>query len=460
MIGLLAATGLLLLIASALLSAFETACFKVGGSRIRTLVDEGFRGAEKLSQLRLEPTQVQTSYVLFNTLLNVGAAGLLIGAGAFNWGGLGAALAVPGAALAVLLLGELLPRVAARRRPVRLALASAPVLLRLERLARPLLSPVQQLERYWAEKSGDDGSTADEREVRELAELGQEEGVVVLEEHELVERAFRLDETAAWDVMTPRVSVFAWKDSLTLDQIVAELPSVPYSRVPVFSDSIDDVTGILYVREAYAAHVAGQTEATLSELSREPFFVPGSLPLTRLLRDFQSRRIHMGIVADEFGGTDGLVTLEDILEELVGEIVDETRRGGGPDRPVSPRHEIVVDGATELREINYAFNVSLPHLDHRSLNGFLLETLGHVPEVGEQASGGRRRDGDPRGFGDAGSPCAPSQASGIGRAAKRPGGSIGQMALILPFNSMTPQVADDAFLGADRRPHRQRDRGS
>ncbi len=385
MIGLLAATGLLLLIASALLSAFETACFKVGGSRIRTLVDEGFRGAENLSRLRLDPTRVQTSYVLFNTLLNVGAAGLLIGAGAFNWGGLGAALSVPGAALAVLLLGELFPRVAARRRPVRLALASAPVLLRLERLARPLLSPVQQLERYWAEKSGDEDGTADEREVRELAELGQEEGVVVLEEHELVERAFRLDETAAWDVMTPRVSVFAWKDSLTLDQIIAELPSVPYSRVPVFSDSIDDVTGILYVREAYAAHVAGQTEATLSDLSREPFFVPGSLPLTRLLRDFQSRRIHMGIVADEFGGTDGLVTLEDILEELVGEIVDETDVAEDPIVRIS-RHEIVVDGATELREINYAFNVSLPHLDHRSLNGFLLETLGHVPEVGERAS--------------------------------------------------------------------------
>jgi CBS domain containing-hemolysin-like protein len=205
------------------------------------------------------------------------------------------------------------------------------------------------------------------------------------EEHELAERAFRLDETTAWDVMTPRVSIFAWNDTLRLSQIIEQLPEVPYSRVPVFGESIDDVTGVLYVREAYAAHAGGQTDVRLSELSREPFFVPGSLPLTRLLRDFQGRRIHMGIVADEFGGTDGLVTLEDILEELVGEIVDETDPASEPIVRVS-RTEAIVEGSTELREINYAMNVSLPHLEHRSLNGFLVERLGHVPSAGEKVA--------------------------------------------------------------------------
>ena len=382
MTGILVGLALLLLAGSALLTMVHTASSTVGDSRIRTLVDEGFQEADKLSRLREEPARFLDSYVLFDTVFNAGAAGLWVGA--FAAGGAGSVTTAAVVAIgAVLVAGELLPRAVARARPVRLALVGAPALLLLERLSRPLLYPVRRFGLYWTRRRGDEGLSADEREVSELARLGQEEGVVMPEEHELAERAFRLDETTAWDVMTPRVSIFAWSDALRLADIIGQLPEVPYSRVPVFGESIDDVTGILYVREAYAAHSGGQVEARLSELSREPFFVPSSLPLTRLLRDFQNRRIHMGIVADEFGGTDGLVTLEDILEELVGEIVDETDPASEPIVRVS-RTEAIVEGSTELREVNYAMNVSLPHLEHRSVNGFLVERLGRVPAPGEQ----------------------------------------------------------------------------
>jgi CBS domain containing-hemolysin-like protein len=206
----------------------------------------------------------------------------------------------------------------------------------------------------------------------------------VIEEHEtlLVERAFRLDELTAWDVMTPRVDVFAWKDALLLEEVVGELSGVPYSRVPVYAESVDDITGILYVREAYQAYVEGKRDLPLAALAREPFFVPGSLSLSRLMQDFQARRIHMGIVADEFGGIDGLVTLEDVLEELVGEIVDETDLDEEEMVRVS-KTEALVDAGVDLREINYALNLSLPILEHRSLNGFILEEMGYVPAAGE-----------------------------------------------------------------------------
>jgi putative hemolysin len=207
--------------------------------------------------------------------------------------------------------------------------------------------------------------------------------VVEEEEHLLVERAFRMDELRAWDIMTPRVDIFAWRDALTLEEIVPQLRSVPFSRVPVYGETIDDITGILYVREAYEAYVAGHREMELSRLSRDPFFVPGSLSLPRLLQDFQARRIHMGIVADEFGGTAGIVTLEDVIEELVGEIEDETDIAEESIVRIS-RDELVAAGGVELREVNYTFNVSLPHLEHRSLNGFVLEELGRVPEAGER----------------------------------------------------------------------------
>jgi CBS domain containing-hemolysin-like protein len=222
----------------------------------------------------------------------------------------------------------------------------------------------------------------DERVVQDMTRLGREEGVVDVDEHQLVERAFRLDELAAWDVMTPRVDVFAWSDELTLADIIDELPTVPYSRVPLFHGSVDEITGILYIREAYATFVSGDADAPLKRVAREPLFVPGSLSLSHLLRAFQTRRIHMGVVADEFGGTDGIVTLEDVLEELVGEIVDETDVAKEPILKISG-DELVTDASVDLREINHAFGTSLPQDEHRSLNGLILEEVGRVPENGE-----------------------------------------------------------------------------
>lgn len=265
---------------------------------------------------------------------------------------------------------------------MRLALTASSLLGSVGAVFGRFLAPFERLATALTGKNGEDGETSEERAVREITELGQEEGLVGEEEHLLVERAFRLDELTAWDVMTPRVDIFAWKDALTLEEIIGELEAVPYSRVPVYRESIDDITGILYVREAYETYVAGRRNTTLAQLSRDPLFVPGSLSLTKLLRQFQARRIHMGIVADEFGGTDGLATLEDILEELVGEIVDETDIDEEALLRVS-RTEVIAPGGMDVREINHAFNVALPQLEHRSLNGFILEELGYVPEAGE-----------------------------------------------------------------------------
>jgi putative hemolysin len=378
---LAAAAGLLLL--SAVISAAESAAFTVGDSRLRTLLEEGFRGADNLARVREREASVRASTFLVNTGLNVAAGGLLVLMAAELWG-IGAAwVAVPVATAGILTISEGAPRFVAGHQAIRVALLSSPLLLVLDRLAGPLLRPFVRLEALLSRRNGEPAPSRDEREVRALAELGRREGVVEEEEHLLVERAFRMDELCAWDVMTPRVDIFAWKASLRLEEIVPQLQSVPYSRVPVYGESIDDITGVLYVREAYEAFVAGHRGMELAHLSREPFFVPGSLSLPRLLQDFQARRIHMGIVADEFGGTDGLVTLEDVIEELVGEIEDETDIAEESIVRVS-RDEMVVEGGVELREVNYVFNVSLPHLEHRSLNGFVLEELGRVPEAGEK----------------------------------------------------------------------------
>ncbi len=220
-----------------------------------------------------------------------------------------------------------------------------------------------------------------DREIRALLTHSGDSAAIEEHERRLIERAFALDRTRAYDVMTPRVDIFAWPAGLTLAQIAPELRTARYSRVPLYADNLDDIVGILHTRDAYQALISGQRDLPLQELAHEPLFIPGSIPLNRLLLDFQTRRIHLGIVIDEYGGTDGLVTLEDILEELVGEITDEREIKEELIARVG-RNQIVVDGAAELREINHFLNTSLPQLEHRSLNGYLLEELGRVPEAG------------------------------------------------------------------------------
>lgn len=373
---------LALLLASASLSAVEAAVFALSDSNVRTLAEERYDGADALAQVRVEPEPVRLALLFCVVVLNVACVGIAVAFSVLAWSTRGALVSIPAAAIVTVFFGEFLPRMLAARTPVRLALSSAPFLVQLERVVRPLLFPFKGL-RELLLRQDDAHITAAGRQLQEMTEIGHEEGVLEAEEGDLVARAFRLDELTAEDVMTPRVHVFAWAGSLKLSEIVDQLGSVPYSRVPVYGDDIDDVKGILYVREAYRAYVTGHKDITLRELVREPLFVPGSLSLNRLLRSFQARRLHMGIVADEFGGMDGIVTLEDVLEELVGEIQDETdveedaivRLG---------RNEVAANGSAELREINHHLKIDLPHLEHRALSGYLADILGRVPDQEER----------------------------------------------------------------------------
>jgi putative hemolysin len=381
MTGIVLGVAIALLVVSAVLTTAATAVFQLNGSRVRTLQEEGFRGAEALVRVREDPRPTQTGLRILSRTLDILAVGLAAAHAQRSWGAGGVVLALVLGVLVVLLVGDVLPRAFVARRPVRVALLSAGPLLAASRWVKALGTPFARLEEALL-RAADGEVSPDERELRDLQELGEEEGMIEDHESLLVERAFRLDDLTAWDVMTPRVDIFAWRDALTLQEIVGQLSEVPYSRVPVFGESVDDVTGILYVREAYEAYVDGNPELTLRHLAREPFFVPGSLPLSGLLKAFQTKRIHMGIVADEFGGIDGLVTLEDVLEELVGDIVDETDVDE-EELIQESENQALADAGIDIREVNQALSVSLPYMEHRSLNGFILEELGYVPVVGE-----------------------------------------------------------------------------
>jgi putative hemolysin len=382
-LGSLILLGVLILL-SGFFSGAEIALFSLGEARVRTLVEEGRRGAKRLAYLKSNPERLLATILIGNNIVNIGAASLATALALNVFGSQGVAYATGVMTLLVLVFGEITPKGLASANNVKISLLVAPILYFLQRVLYPIVVPFEALTRWFVRRSNRMGvPSVTEGEIREMTAIGHAEGSIDERERQIIERAFWLDETRAWDIMTPRVEIFAWPADRPLGEIAEELPAVRYSRIPVFGESIDDILGVLYVRDAYQALVSGQREVAIREFGREPLFVPGSISLTKLLSEFQTRRIHMGIVIDEYGGTDGLVTLEDVLEELVGEIVDETDIERQSMVRIS-RREIEVEGSADLREINHFFNTAFPQLEHRSLNGYILDELGYVPKPGTE----------------------------------------------------------------------------
>lgn len=371
-----------LLIMSGVFSGAEIALFSLSDVRIRALVDEKRKGSRALADLKDDPETLLITILVGNNVANIGAASVATYAATQAFGSAGVGIATGVMTILVLFFGEIAPKSFAARNAVQLSLLSAPPLRALRRILTPVIVPLDRLLDLVLPQRGPAVPAVTRREIRAMASMGHQAGEIEEHERRMVERGFTLDRRRAWEIMTPRVEVFAWSDTLTLAEVAAELPDVRYTRIPVYEGSLDHVTGVLYLRDAYQALLHGQRDVELARLAREPLFVPESVSLLELLEQFRTRRVHLGIVVDEHGGVDGIVSLEDILEELVGEIVDET------DEPETPivrvnRNELLAEGTADLREINRFFNTAFPILEHRTLNGYLLDEMGRVPTAGD-----------------------------------------------------------------------------
>ncbi|WP_419942635.1 hemolysin family protein [Candidatus Palauibacter sp.] len=380
MIGTLALLALLLVL-SGFFSGTEIALFSLGETRVRALAREQRPGSRTLEKLKQHPERLLITILIGNNVANIGAAAVATYAATELFGSAGVGLATGVMTLLVLIFGEITPKSFAARNAERLSLLAAPVIGGLGRFLLPLVLPLEWLVGRVLPEA-ESATHVSEWEIRAMARLGQQAGDIEAHERQFIDRVFTLDRLRAREIMTPRVDILAWEDSRRLGDIEDELSDLRFSRIPVYGDSLDDVTGVLYRTEAYRALLDGRRDVPLSKLAREPYFVPETITLIRLLEQFRARRVHMALIVDEHGGLDGLVTLEDILEELVGDIEDETDEPGESIVALG-RNEILLEGATELREINHFFGTSFPVLEHRSLNGFLLGELGRVPEAGE-----------------------------------------------------------------------------
>jgi CBS domain containing-hemolysin-like protein len=225
-------------------------------------------------------------------------------------------------------------------------------------------------------------------EIRLLVAQSHEQGVVEEDEREMIHGVFEFSETVAREVMTPRTDVIAVPVEIALDELVQVITTEGHSRLPVYDGTIDSIVGVLLTKDVlpvvWARSRNGDTGVgfDLRSLLREPYFVPDTKPVDDLLAEFRQNRVHLAIVLDEFGGTYGLVTMEDLLEEIVGDINDEYDVKE-EEFEATPEGDVLIDGGALISEVNERFELELAETDFDTIGGYIFGALGRVPETGD-----------------------------------------------------------------------------
>ena len=225
--------------------------------------------------------------------------------------------------------------------------------------------------------------TVTETELISLVEAGQEEGVLEQEEQKMIVSIFRLGDTLVREIMVPRIEVLALDVNTPIDEAMDALKRSGHSRVPVFKDSVDNILGLLYAKDLLGIWREGRYEASLSEHLRQAYFVPEAKKVDALLAELQAKRIHMAIVVDEYGGVAGIVTLEDIVEEIVGEIRDEYDQAEELLFQEVGEDEYLFQGRIDLDDFNDIMGTELPNSEADTLSGLIYSRIGRVPTSGD-----------------------------------------------------------------------------
>lgn len=291
---------------------------------------------------------------------------------------------IPLAGLLTFLFVDLLPGMLVHREPEKWALALAPLIQVTLGLLLPLVALVAFVRRQIATPLGDaESGQITEEEIMTLVDAGEEEGTIELEEKEMIYSIFQLDETLAREIMVPRIDIVAFDIDTPLEEAREVIIRAGHSRVPVFEESLDHIKGLLYAKDLLRVWHEGKQSVDLRSLLRPALFVPESKRVSDLLRELQSAKVHMAIVIDEYGGTAGLVTIEDIVEEIVGEILDEYDEAEEAPYQVVGADEYIFDARVSLDDINHLMDAELSDELGDTLAGFIYGQLGKVPVPGE-----------------------------------------------------------------------------
>ena len=372
---------------SGFFSGLEVALVGVRKSKVVQLFNEGKKGSKALHKLKMNPSWMMSSVNLGNNLVNVGASALATSVAIRLFGNDGLAIAVGLMTFLILVFGEITPKTYCNANSTKVALRYAPVLLAFSYVFYPVVKFFEIITRGVVKITGSSYTPPPitEEEIKGVIDQGLAEKALEKEEMELVHGALNFDDTVIRSVMTPRTKMFTLNAKMLLFEALPQINQSAHSRIPIFGDTRDDIVGFIHVRDVLRELEKDKKVVTLEQIARKPVFASQEKMVSSLLKEMKGRKTHMAIVVDEHGGVEGLVTLEDLLEEIVGEIEDETDLKRERSYERIDQDTIITNGDIEIDIINEIFETKIPEGDdYASLNGLLHERLQDIPQEGDK----------------------------------------------------------------------------
>jgi putative hemolysin len=376
----------LLLICSAFFAGSEAALFSLNSVQVERLKERGGVVRRLVLAMLQRPTNLIITFLVGNEIVNVALAVTATSLALLLYGDGGEYLAIAFTTIILLLFGEVTPKSLAVRYPERISMLVAWPIQAFAYLITPLRWALRMLvDAVIGEHAERPISLITEEEFKTLVERSENEGIIDQDKRNLIQRVFEFGGHRVTQIMTPRTDVFALEVTEPLTTALPKIKENRFSRIPIYDGTIDRVIGILYAKDLLPYSRHPELEVKLRDLLHPVFFVPESKRTDELLREFQRNKVHMAIVVDEYGGVSGLVTMEDALEELVGDIVDEFDIEEDLCRQVDAQ-TYVVSARLPLDEFNAKVNASIPREDVDTIGGHVFHLFGKLPKRGESVS--------------------------------------------------------------------------
>lgn len=383
------------LFCSAIFSGSEVALFSIDVKKLKELKKSGGLISHYIYELASAPRRLLVTILLGNTIFNVGASILAV-ASALKIAeqfqiekDIILLLQIVVLTILVLLFGEITPKVIASKKPYQFSRFIAIPVYWSSVLIYPISKIITELLKGLSSRLKIDKSKTAilSSEISELADLSKEKGAIVDDEHELIHGLVEFKSITVKEIMTHRVDITSISTDSDFDEVIKIINDSGHSRIPLYKNSLDEIVGILYAKDLlpFLNDKEKQKSLSLKKIARRAIFIPEAKPISTLMREFQKRNMHIGIVVDEYGGTSGLITLEDILEEIVGDIKDEYDNEETEITPLKQNTEYLVLGKVPIDEINELLeeDLSSEEDDYDTIGGFVFNHIGAIPNEGD-----------------------------------------------------------------------------
>ena len=375
------------LIFSALFSASETALMSLSKIRVKQMVENKEKGANKINKLLSDPSRLLSAILIGNNVVNIGASSLMTSLAIDVFGNTGVGVATGIMTLLILIFGEITPKSLAAQNSEKISLRLSGFVEFVIIIVTPISFVLTIITSFMVKilggKVDKNKPFITQEELKTMVNVSYKEGVLEGEEKDMIYNVFDFSDSEVNDVMVPRTEIVAIEVDLPYEEIIDIINKEQYSRIPVYENTIDNIIGALYVKDLLFLDSNKEAHFDLRKYMRQPYFTPEFKSIKELFKEMRTNRTHMVVIIDEYGGTEGIVTIEDVVEEIVGDIEDEYDKDIIK-MEVIKEDEYLVNGNVRIDAINDLIGTHIESEDYDTIAGFVIGIIDRLPELGEE----------------------------------------------------------------------------